>query len=247
MDFFTTFEWAVPHAFADAVSLCRFEEGDVLYDTSIAYEGNWGNSIKQVTHYLQVMFPVRATTGDKDKAGGVFEKNWNSELRLDLFKHQEHVGIGQIHTTQGRLYTALWKGDLSVLNSNSKEPPIPLNVRNVTKQLKMVGIPFELSKENTIFIMVRDQSNPTSKEKYLKVHSKLKKHLSTSHLILTPKVVGFNNWREIAPTIEIAFFPIKGINEEELQNLIKEAVYIPAKNAKKDMFRLVAHGVILNG
>jgi hypothetical protein len=39
MDFFPKFKWAVPHAFGDALAACRFEQGDILYDTLMAYEG----------------------------------------------------------------------------------------------------------------------------------------------------------------------------------------------------------------
>ncbi|MDO6564656.1 hypothetical protein Q4488_14830 [Amphritea sp. 1_MG-2023] len=112
MEFFSNFSWAVPQSFSDAVALCRFEEGDVLYDTSKAYDGSWGEAVKQITYFLQVRYPIRATSGEKGNVGGVFEKNWSSEVRIELYKNQEKVGIGQITTTQGRLYTAIWKGDL---------------------------------------------------------------------------------------------------------------------------------------
>lgn len=41
MEFFSGFKWAVPGAFSDAVALCRFEEGDTLYDTKNAYNDDW--------------------------------------------------------------------------------------------------------------------------------------------------------------------------------------------------------------
>jgi len=40
-DYFDGFSWALPNAFADALALCRFEQGDMLYDTRRAYEGEW--------------------------------------------------------------------------------------------------------------------------------------------------------------------------------------------------------------
>lgn len=78
MEFFSNFTWAVPHAFSDAVGLCRFEEGDMLYDTAKAYEGEWGDAVKYINHSLQVRYPARATSGEKEKSGGIFEKNWSS-------------------------------------------------------------------------------------------------------------------------------------------------------------------------
>jgi len=91
---------------------------------------------------------------------------------------------------------------------------------------------------------VRDRSNQVSREKYLKVYAKLKEHLYGKPEMLTPENAGLESWDAIAPTIEIAFFPVNRINREELELLIKEAVYVPSKNAKKDMFRIGAHGVV---
>lgn len=48
----------------------------------------------------------------------------------------------------------------------------------------------------------------------------------------------------IAPTVEVAFFPMNRASEEELHDLIKDALYIPSKDSKKDMFRIAAHGLI---
>lgn len=140
----------------------------------------------------------------------------------------------------------MWKGDITVLEDDSNVPPMPLNARQVTKQLQQIEIKaLEFSIGLPIFVMVRDRSNQVSREKYLKIHAKLNKYLSEKSLLLEPKHVGLNDWESIAPTIEIAFFSVKEINCEQLEALVKEAVYVPAKNAKKDMFRITAHGAIL--
>ncbi len=245
MEFFSNFSWAVPQAFSDAVALCRFEEGDVLYDTPKAYDSSWCESLKHITYSLQVRYPTRATSSEKEKVGGVFEKNWDSEVRIELYKKQEKVGIGQITTTQGRLYTAIWKGNLTVLENDTEAPPLPFNVKNVTKQLKeLKEIALAVSAGYPIFAMARDRSNQVSREKYLKIYAMLKKHLAGEPKILTPENSGLKNWDAIAPTIEIAFFPMNGINREELESLVKKAVYVPSNNTKKDMFRIGAHGVV---
>lgn len=245
MQFFTNFKWALPLAFSDAVSLCRFEEGDTLYDTTKAYKGEWGEAKKYINYSLQVRFPAKATSGKIDKGGSVFAKSWNSEVRIDLYKNLQRVGVSQIHTTQGRLYTLLWKGDLDALEK-PENPPIPLNVKVVTKQLGEVeNTILENANEFPIFVMVLDKSNQISKEKYLKIHAKLKKHLLHKPKLLTPRKVGFNNWDVISPTINIAVFRFKDIDRQQLEKLIKDAVYKPTKDAKKDMYRLNSHGRIL--
>jgi len=245
MEFFSRFKWAVPKAFSDAVYLCRFEEGDILYDTEKAYEDDWETGSKFIGHFLQVRYPTKAKGGTTENGCGVFNSNWNSEVRIDFYKKLKKVGVDQIHTTQGRLYSALWTGNLAVLEKDSAKPPIPLSVQDVNRSLEQTS---EKAKKFSVgfpvFVMVRDLSNPVSREKYFKVLSKLTMHLENKSRILTPKDAGLIDYEIIAPTIEIAFFPMKGINVEELHELVKLAVYVPAKTAKKEMFRLAAHGSI---
>ena len=115
MEFFSGFSWAVPTAFGDAVALCRFEQGDTLYDTRKAEEESWAEATKHIHHWLQVRYPSHVITVADESTGGIFEKNWDSEVKVDLYKNFKKVGEGQISTTQGRLYTALWTGNVEVL------------------------------------------------------------------------------------------------------------------------------------
>ena len=246
MEFFSGFKWAVPRAFSDAVALCRFEEGDILYDTKKAYNDDWGKASQFIEHSLQVKYPARVSGGATEKGGGVFGRNWGSEVRIDLYKNLEKVSVGQIHTTQGRLYTALWKGDISVLEKESEEPAIPLSVQDVTKKLDQVTEKAkELSVGYPVFVMARDLANPVSREKFSKILTALKMHLHNQPRILEPKKAGLIHFENIAPTVDLAFFPMNGTNAEELHDLVKNAVYVPAKNAKKEMFRISAHGIIV--
>ena len=246
MEYFTGFKWAVPKAFSDAVSLCRFEEGDILYDTNKAYEGEWERASHYIEHSLQVKFPARVQGGATEKGSGIFGRNWASEVRLDLYKQLEKVGVGQIQTTQGRLYTALWKGDLAVLEKEAEEPPVPFSVQDVTKTLEEVSQKAkDLSVGFPVFVMARDLSNPVSRDKYSKVLAKLKSLLVKNPKILSPQKAGLTQFKNIAPTVEVAFFPMNGKSAEELHELVKSAVYVPSKNAKKEMFRIAAHGIIV--
>ena len=245
MDFFLGFKWAVPVAFSDAVALCRFEEGDILYDTPKAYDEEWGEASKHIEYSMQVRYPDRVTGVAHANESGVFTSNWKSEVRVELYRHFEIVGVGQIETTQGRLYTALWKGDITLLKRDADEPQIPLTVQQVTRNLTEASdTAKKLSTKFPIFVMARDMSNPISRDKYFKIFSKMEKHLSGEPELLHPKLAGFNDWANIAPTIDIAFFLTSGVSAAQIHNLVKEAVYVPAKDATKDMFRLSAHGAI---
>ncbi|SCZ84221.1 hypothetical protein [Nitrosomonas mobilis] len=247
MEFFSGFKWAVPRAFSDAVALCRFEEGDILYDTKKAYNDDWEKASQFIEHSLQVKYPARAVSGGAtEKGGGVFGSNWGSEVCVDLYKNLKKVGVGQIHTTQGRLYTALWKGDITVLEKESEEPAIPLSVQDVTKTLDQATEKAkELSVGYPVFVMARDLSNPVSREKFSKILMALKKHPHNQPSILAPKKAGLSKFEDIAPTVDIAFFPMNGTSAEELHELVKRAVYVPATNTKKEKFRILAHGIIV--
>lgn len=74
--------------------------------------------------------------------------------------------------------------------------------------------------------------------------TKLKKHLVGEPQLLRPKSAGLKDWSNIASTIEIAFFQTHDVSVDELHDLVKEAVYVAAQNAKKEMFRIAAHGII---
>lgn len=246
MEFFSGFKWAVPKAFSEAVSQCRFEEGDILYDTEKAYGADWEKASKHVEYSLQVKYPQRVTGGTPETAGGVFRKNWNSELRIELYKRFGKVGVGQIHTTQGRLYTALWRGDISFFGMDSEEPKMPLIVQDVTKMLDQTTEKAkELSVGYPVFVLVRDLSNSVSRQKYSRILSVLNEHLHRSPSILSPGNAGLSLFKDIAPTVEIAFFSMNGISSSVLHDLVKKAVYVPSRGAKKDMFRISSHGLIV--
>ena len=78
--FFPGFSWALPAAFSDAASACKFEEGDVLYSTESAYKDDWNPESQEFDCY-QVKYPKRTRTSASDSDSGVFASNWQSELR----------------------------------------------------------------------------------------------------------------------------------------------------------------------
>ncbi len=249
MEFFSGFKWAVPLAFSEAVSRCFFKEGDVLYDSPTAYDANWEEAIKNIEYYLQVRYPPRFTRGTTEKESesikkSVFARNWNSEVRLDLYKNQEMVEE-QKETSQGRLYTALWKGDIGILERNSEAPQIPIPVNQVTRNLGEASqTAKKLSGGDAVFVMARDRTNLVSTEKYRKVLSKLRRHLAGEPKLLRPQSAGLSDWIIIAPTIDIAFFQTKGVSADKLHDLVEEALHEPGKGAMKKMFRISAHGTI---
>lgn len=242
--FFSSFHWAVPFAFADAVNLCRFEEGDILYDTALAYSTCWDKAHDQVALTLQVRHPARSSSAAKG-AGGVFEKNWYSEVRVDLYKNLRHAV--SITTTQGKLYSALWKGNLDFLEAPD-DPSLPIRLKQIMPMLK--DFPHQLTDHasgHLTFVLPRDISNSISKLKYQKISSALNPYLHTKKpRVLLPEDAGLPHCEAISPTIDIVLFPVTLNSKDELTECIKAAVYRPSQNAKKSMFRVASHGVMID-
>jgi len=245
MKYLEGFSWAVPVAFLDAVGQCRFEEGDMLYDTPQAYDLEWAEARTHIQRSIQVRFPARMAGASDKESGSTFKKNWTSEVRLDLYEKLKKVRSGHV-TTQGRLYSALWRGDISVLDDSTPAPKPPTRLNAVLKQIDRVnGIAKELGMGRPVFVMPLDRANRISLEKLSKVEAQLRKHIAPSVHIVTPTMAGLPNPETIAPTVAIAFFPISGLSAKELEAAIKAAVYVPSKTSTKEVFRLSAHGAVL--
>jgi len=246
-EFFGGFTWAVPIAFSDAVTACRFEEGDILYDSQKAYSGEWGKAVKHIRHSLQVHSPSRGGTAAANVSGSVFGKNWDAEVTFNLRDVAGDEPVRLIQITQGKLFTALWRGDLSVFDSDLN-PELPLRLKEVSKMLKQViPVADSLSDGKPTFIMARDGANSLSKLKHMKVSAILRSHFKAKPNALTPQEAGLYAWERIAPTIDIVFYVTESGSHSKIHDALKAQLYVPAENAKKDMFRLSAHGLLTDG
>jgi hypothetical protein len=83
------FAWGVMRAFADPLTVCRFEEGDVIHGPK---------------HTLQVRSPRRGTAVKADEEQEpAFATNWSSPAEIMLLE-QKSGDSRDIRTTQGRLW-----------------------------------------------------------------------------------------------------------------------------------------------
>lgn len=134
MEWIPGFAWPVPRAFSGAVSACRFEQGDVFYSDSDAYDA-WGPGGGLPAHAIQVLDPpkgTRALAADAD--GKRFFANWVSPVEIRVWESGEAAGAGRV-TTQGRLFTGLWRGDVAWLAEDAGEPEPPAMQRDLHKRL----------------------------------------------------------------------------------------------------------------
>lgn len=244
MQFIDGFTWAVSTAFANALDQCRFERGDRLYPTREAYESNWLNAQGSMQCWVQVRFPERMSAALPEDGDSRFESNWVSELRLSLFTDQREVE--EVVTTQGRLYTLLWRGDAQVLQAECPEPEVPKRASFVLKRLRDGSEDLRaLSDERPAFWMPFDRVSPISLDKYSRLEKRLAGHLLERPRFIHASDVSLLDGHAVAPTTGLMHFSVANLNSQELGAEIKAALYRPAKGAKKDRFKLSAHGFLL--
>ena len=168
--FFDGFAWAVPTAFSEAVLTCMFLEGDTLYDTKKAYSKVWGKALPHIRHHIQVRSTAANPNQSEEGAKAVFVKNWASEVTVQLTSFDEGEEKKFVQTTQGRPYSLLWHGDISVLSTDSPKPKTPVTLREVAKRLEEV-VPFarRIAGDRPVFVMARDLCNNISTNKHFSV------------------------------------------------------------------------------
>lgn len=254
MEFFIGFSWAVPTAFSDALAKCYFEEGDILYDTKLAYQ-QWEEATKKIKHIIQVKKQLKAVGEREEESGGntespetVFLKNWNSKIQIEHTDYGKQQKTTTITTTHGRLYTLLWHGNLLILSQQVPSPPIPVRISQVVKKIEEISCRIADSyKGKTIFVMPCDLTNQLYRDKRDKVRSKLLSRYKVDIHELTPKESQLSNWEMICPTILIYCFAIHTNDIEGTKAAIKEALYLKKGKVQppKDTFRLRAHGILI--
>ena len=243
MEFFQGFKWAVPAAFKDAIARCCFTLGDVLYDTPLAYEETWDEAKKHIKNDIQVLSPGRLQTQT-----GTFLKNWQSPIRLTLNDYKRNTKTAY-DTTQGRLFTLLWRGDPQVLDNRTEEPSPPRSLQDAKKVLPSLLSRFkEVSGAEanalTLFIIPYDTLNETSLRKDAKLSVLLRK-IDVSVFELPADVPSKPESGSFMPTMTFKCFATPEGNKEEFVSIIKKAVYVPGANTETQKFDIKKHGLLV--
>ncbi|MFA5252694.1 MAG: hypothetical protein WC454_08950 [Phycisphaerae bacterium] len=249
-EYFDNFVWAVPLAFADALGTCRFERGDTLYNTKKAYERTWGEAINHIAYSIQVKSPSRTTVARTEgKEKSVFTTNWEQKVVFDLTDYMKNK-TREITTTQGRLYTLLWRGDLKYLEEETDAPPVPTLASGILKDIKKAVSYFRKTvtkgiKHGVMFLMPYDRSLLLYRTKFAKVKAGLEKVKTTTE-IATLKEAGFISETKFAPTVKIVCFCVDDISVSEINEILKDALYTQPKNKKSEtkQFGIHRHGLL---
>jgi hypothetical protein len=236
MEFYSGFLWAVPEAFADAIAHCRFDEGDILYDTRKAY-AQWDNALKVLNYSIQIKHLSKTRIKDDEgKAVSVFKQNWNSPVEIEVTYYKSGQQRKRFSTTQGRLFTFLRYGDFKVFDTKTREPEIPLSLNAARKLLDKIIISSfrkllngKMEKPN-IFIMVYDPTNDIATFKFQEIYCRLKTQFKTSILEQTLQKCNVSNWDKFLPTISFKCIAIDSGKSEEIRDVIKEVLWPKTDN-----------------
>ena len=146
--FHNGFSWALPHAFNDCIRDCYFEGGDCLFDTTLAYKyPTWGENLKNINYGIHVISPKRGGARIVANDSDVFKKNWDSEVIVDLIHYGDRGQKTNYVTTQGRLFSLLVSGDLSILSIDNPKPQFPRMIKDAIKPENLAKV-IQLAKKD---------------------------------------------------------------------------------------------------
>lgn len=239
-EYFDGLAWPLPLAFADALAACRFERGDMLYDTKTAYEGPWDKVRHHISYSIQVMSPSRApmprSREQREEKKSVFRSNWEQTVSLHLTDYLKNE-TDEITTTEGRLYTFLWEGNRKWLEEKTDAPPVPILTVGVPDILKAVSYfrknVFGHIKTGAMFLMPYDRSRLSVRNKFARVSASLKT-LKPRIELASPEKAGVMRKTRFAPTVKMACFCAEGTSVAELHEKLEEALCAGARKRGSD-------------
>jgi hypothetical protein len=258
------FAWRLPKAFAEAVNLCRFEQGDIIYDNPIVYRWVWRKAIPRLKISIQVKTAAPSIALEEDESQ-IFAANWESPLILELTDYPS-LERHRVKSTQGRLYTALWKNDISLLTSES--PAIPKRWKELGRTLRgskkasmedsawikeneyqRLVVKFSGGSTPLLFALFGDSVSSVTTEKIARIKKELSKCFKYTEKSLHLEKISKTDFVEYAPTTQVTLFLVHSHKREELLEVLKSVLYKPAPNPKNPdrplRFNLNMHGFLI--
>lgn len=244
-DWIAGFAWPLPRAFSGAVSACRFEQGDVLYGDPTGY-GEWPEEAPPLP-IIQVLDPpktARALSGDAE--GNRFSVSWESPVTVDVWVAAERPD--RRSTTQGRLFTCLWRGDLSLLDAETPAPDAPSTVRALQRRLPE-AVPALLDRfaararagGQSLLLLAVDDSSDSTRVKAQAIEALLADAFEVEALSVTPVEVGVENAESLHPALLVRAIAIASADAEAIERRLARLLYSGA-DASAGRFSLSRHG-----
>ncbi len=239
MDFYNGFNWAIPKAFKDAIATCSFEEGDTLYSTKLAYDGVWSDVVDKIDYAIQVRFPSRSSNKiTSEDTSSIFKNNWNTTVQIEFVIGSSSSVDGKVlYTTQGRLFTFLQNGNFNVLNTEEKNPEMPLLLDSLKSHLNDQRIAETINKridgkykKPNLIILAYDETNDTLVAKFRSIISSI--HEFRPEEINFPLLeFDFLQQYHFHPVLTIKAIIVDSNSPEKIRDRIKKVLW-PKKEPK---------------
>ncbi len=264
METYSGFAWAVPRAFGAAVHACRFEQGDVLYSDASAYDEN-PRVGPPARYHIQVLDPPRTTRALRaDGEGQRFFSNWDSPV---TFEWMDYHGdrCEERSSTQGGLFTCLWKGDVGALREEvSGDLPRPLLLRDLQARVgdcasSLVARLDELearggSKQDrsvagVMFASAIDQSSDSSRVKDASITRALEAQFSIAVHRFSPGELALAEAGLFHPALEVLGVVVASEDLAQIESVLREVLYAGGKASGTEegggRFQLARHGCLV--
>ena len=250
MEFIEGFAWPVPRALAGAVSACRFELGDVIYSDAQGYEA-WPGGRKNLGFALQILDPpktARALAGEAE--GKRFDANWGSPVELELSDFAAGATRG-VETTQGRLFTCLWRGDPGCLDPGGEPPAPPLSQRALHQRLEEAVDAFADGFRGPetgghgfcLYLSAVDDANDTARGKARAVEAALAEKFDVRSRVLSPGEAGLADSQSLHPALRVWGVAIDASKPGPIEDRLRGLLYGGAGEAGR--FALARHGLLV--
>jgi hypothetical protein len=166
-------------------------------------------------------------------------------------------------TTQGRLFTCLWRGDVGRLDEGSDAPSAPALQRDLHKVIEDSAAAFrrEFEKVDTaiaahcLYIGVVDQSSEASCQKAHKIQVALEEGFPVESVELSPAAAGVECSEGFHPALVLRGLAITTRDVAAIEARLKGVLYAPSTSRdetreqtgeeKADRFSLARHGLLL--
>jgi hypothetical protein len=258
------FAWSLPKAFAEAVNFANFTRGDIIYDNPIAYELIWREAILRLRISIRVKkaTPSIVLLGDEDlthsvNESKVFAANWGSPLTLEL-TYYPSLERSYRSSTQGGLYTALWRNSISLLTR--EPPPIPgrwrglgMALRRAKKKSEPVYRRFKdqlpLGSAPLSFALVGDSVSLLTLDKITRLRRALSGTFRFTERSVRLEEIDQADLTGYSPTTQVTLFSVYSHEEEKLFELLKSILYKPVPDPENPdklcRFNLNMHGFLI--
>lgn len=232
--------WYLPSYFKDSLAKCRFEQGTIVYKDKPKGK-NWGEQIQHIDFLIQIQYPPSTMSfGSGDES--VIQANWDSDVEFERF-YPKTKKKETVKTTQGRLFTFLWKDRPEVLDTQVPLlPPLfklsnnSINETFINEQIpdNCVGFAFIYNPINDILI---------SKLNSIKHKIQTKFELEEFTFSVEDACVDINTDGTcgVYPLISVKLLIFKTTDIEQINELIKTVVY----KGKMRQFSIKTHGLLI--